>query len=85
MFCNGSTAELHSQFCEIINEPHLSIFRGSAGPKPLKISHSLTMAEFYVENFALCGEECLMLAHRSVVEQAVFCNRYVHKSYECWQ
>ena len=34
-------------------ESRLSIFRGSAGPQPLRISRSLAMAEFSVKSFAL--------------------------------
>ena len=35
------------------NEPRSSIFRGSAGPQPLKVSLSLVMTEFSLKNFAL--------------------------------
>ena len=51
---------------------HLSVYRGSAGPQPLRISRSLAMAELSVKSFALFilwGEGCLKLANRSVIKR----------------
>ena len=51
-----------------LHESHSSTFRGSAGPKPQKMSQSLAMAELSVRGFPqLCGEGCLKLAHRFAI------------------
>ena len=36
-----------------LHESRLSMFRGSVGPQPLRISQSLAIAEFTVKSFAL--------------------------------
>ena len=64
----------HAYLAKIVHwenhESHLIIFWGSAGLQPLRISQNLALAEFSVKSFALCGEGCLKLAHRSVIKQA---------------
>ena len=64
---------------------NLSIFWGSAGPKPLRISRSLSMAEFSVKSFALftwwrvfeaCSQICYYTDPRLFGQQSqitIFC------------
>ena len=42
-----------SSFSVLRDEPRFSIFRGSAGPQPLRLSRSLAMTEFSMKSFAL--------------------------------
>ena len=64
-FGSGHWTSAHSWFKAPLGNPErLSIFRGSAGTQPLRISWSLAMAEFSVKSFAL-----LKLTHWSLLKQ----------------
>ena len=46
--------------CNLEHSMNLTIFWGSAGPQPLRISQSLSMAEFSVKSTALKGVGSLL-------------------------